>query len=77
MVIVFAIYHHESATGIHVSPHPEAPTHPVPLGCLQAPALGALLYASNLHWSSTLHIAGKIHVSMLFSQIITPSPSPT
>ena len=37
-------------------PHPESPSHlpphPIPLGCPRAPALSALLYASNLHWSS-------------------------
>ena len=32
------------------------PPHPIPLGCPQAPALGALLHASNLHWSSILHV---------------------
>ena len=76
----FAIYQHELATGIRVSPHPESPSHlpphSSPLGCPRAPALGALLHASNLHWSSIL-LKVKIHVSMLFSQIIPPSPSPT
>ena len=37
-------------------PHPEPSSHfaphPIPLGCPRAPALSALLYASNLHWSS-------------------------
>ena len=28
----------------------------VPLGCSRAPALSALLRASNLHWSSVLHM---------------------
>ena len=32
------------------------PSHPVPLGCPRAPALGALLQALNLHWPSTLHM---------------------
>ena len=59
--MVFAIHQHESATGILVSHHhPETPSHfpphPIPLGCLRAPALGALLHASNLHWSSILHM---------------------
>ena len=28
------------------------PPQPIPLGCPRAPALGALLHGSNLHWSS-------------------------
>ena len=50
----------EMATGIHVSPHPEPPSHllphPIRLGCPRAPALGALPHASHLHWSSVLHV---------------------
>ena len=50
----------EMATGIHVSPLPEPPSHllpyPIPLGCPRAPALGALPHASHLHWSSVLHM---------------------
>ena len=38
------------------------PPHPIPLGCTRAPVWGALLHASNLHWSSILHMV--IHVSM-------------
>ena len=32
------------------------PPHPVPLGCSRALALSVLLHASNLDWSSVLHI---------------------
>ena len=46
--------------GIHVAHRPEAtsplPLHAIPLGCLRAPALGALLHALNLRWSSILHM---------------------
>jgi len=49
------MHRHESATGAHVSLHPEVPSylppHPIPLGCPRARALSALLHASNLHWS--------------------------
>ena len=58
--MVFAIHQHESAMGIHVSQHPESPSHllphPIPLGCPRALALGALLRTSNWHWSSSLHM---------------------
>ena len=60
--------------------HPEPPCHllphPIPLGCPSAPALSALLHASN--WGLIIYFTyGNVHVSMLFSQIIPPSPSPT
>ena len=41
-------------------PHPENPSilppHSIPLGCLRALALGALIHASNLRWPSSLHM---------------------
>ena len=61
----------ESATGAHESSHPEPPSHlpphPIPLGCPSAPALSALLHASNLHWSSILHMV--IHMFQCYSLI--------
>ena len=75
--IGFAIYQHESATGIHVfpilNPPPSlyhlsgssqctSPKHPV--SCVE-PGL------------ATRFIHDIIHVSMPFSQIFPPSPSPT
>ena len=60
IVIGFAIHQHELAIRIRVTPHPESPSHlpphPIPLGCPRKPALGALLLASNSHWSSILHM---------------------
>ena len=59
-VMVFAIHQHESAMGIHESPHPKPPSHlpshPIPLGCARALSLGVLLHTSNLLWSSILHL---------------------
>ena len=50
----------KSATGIHMSPPSQTsshlPPHPIPLGCPRALTLGSLLHASNLHWSSVLHM---------------------
>ena len=68
----FAIHQHESATGIHVFPilnpyHPSgssqctSPKHPV--SCIEPRLVIRVLY--------------DMHVSMPFSQIIPPSPSPT
>ena len=63
-MVVFAIHRQESAMGAHAFPDPEPPSHlpphPIPLGCPRAPALSSLLQlrcpASNLHWSSVLHM---------------------
>ena len=77
--IGFAIHWHESATGVHefpiLNPHPTpcpyhlsgssqctSPKHPV--SCMEPRLVIGFLHDS-------------IHVSMPFSQIILPSPSPT
>ena len=77
--IGFAIHEHESATGVHVFPilnplPPPSPYHPSgssqctspkhPVSCIE-PGLA-------IHFLYDI-----IHVSMPFSQIIPPSPSPT
>ena len=72
--IGFAIHWHESATGAHVSSHPEPPSHTpspshpsgfeCPVSCIE---LGLVIYFTY----------GNIHVSLLFSQIIPPLPSHT
>ena len=54
--MVFAIYWHESVTGVHVFPIPNLCPHPIPLGCPSAPALSALFHALNLDWWSISHM---------------------
>ena len=52
--IGFAIHQHESATGVHVFPHPETPSYlpplTIPLGHPSAPAPSILYHALNLDW---------------------------
>ena len=62
---------------VHMSPHPECPSHlpphPIPLGCLRAPALSA----SCIELALVIYFTyDNIHVSVLFSQIIPPLLSP-
>ena len=76
-MVVFAIHSHESAIGVHMFPilnPPPSPSHPSgsfqctspehPVSCIEP---GLEIYFTY----------DSIHVSMLFSQIIPPSPSPT
>ena len=65
--------------GVHVFPilNPRLhlpPPHTIPLGHPRAPGPSILYHASNLVWRLVSHI---LYVSMPFSQIIPPSPSPT
>ena len=55
-MIVFAIRQHELATSYRCERPSNIPPHPIPLGCPGARALGALLHALNIHWSSILHM---------------------
>ena len=78
--ISFAIHQHESTTGIHVSSHPEthltppSPSHPS--GSCLIPGFESP--ASCIELALVIYITfGNIYVSMLFSEIIPPSPSPT
>ena len=76
--IGFAIHQHESAMGVPHVPHPEPLSHlppcTIPLGHPSTPAPSILYPAPRL----AIHfLYDIIHVSMPFSQIIPPSPSPT
>ena len=77
--IGFAIYQNESATGIHVFPILNPPPSSLPY-----PPSGSFQCTSPKHPVSciehglaTRFIYDIIHISMPFSQIIPPSPSPT
>ena len=75
----FAIYRNESATDIHVFPIlnpllPPFPYHPSGLSQCTSPKHPVLCIESGL---ATHFIYDIIHISMPFSQIIPPSPSPT
>ena len=78
--MVFAIHHHGSATGIHVLPPSwtplQPPSLPYPSGFPQGMGLGCR--ASCLDRALVSYFTyGNAHVSMTFSQIIPPSPSPS
>ena len=80
--IGFAIHQHESAMGIHVFPLPEPPSIlPPPSPCHPS---GSSQCTSSKHPVSCIEpglaihfLDDVIHVSMPFSQIIPPLPSPT
>ena len=74
--MVFAIYHHESATDIHVSPILNPPPTSFPIPSLEV--IPSALALSTVYPGLVICFTYcNIHVSMLFSQIIPPLPSPT
>ena len=75
--IGFAIYQHESATGILVFPFlnpPSSPYHRSGLSQCTIPKHPVLCIEPGL---ATRFVHDIIHVSVPFSQIFLPSPSPT
>ena len=77
--IGFAIHQHESTMGLHVLPilnTPPPPPRTIPLGHPSTPAPSILL--NHIEPGLVIRFTYDItHVSMPFSQIIPPSPSPT
>ena len=76
--IGFAIHWHESATGVHMFPilKPTSPLPPHPSGSSQctSPEYPVSCIEPG---QAICFTYDNIHVSMPFSQIIPPSPSPT
>ena len=72
--MAFAIHRHESATSLIWNPLPP-PTPPCPSGLSQG--TGLQCPASCMELELVICFTCNIHVPMLFSQIILPSPSPT
>ena len=65
-MLLSAICQHESATGTHTSP---------PSGLSQSTGLSSLRHTAFAHWLTILHTMTQ--VSVLLSQFIPPSPSPS
>ena len=78
-MLVSAIQHHESATGIHTSPPSwtflPPPTHSTPLGWHRDQAELFVLYSKFP--LATYFTYGNIYVSMFLSQFVPSSPSST
>ena len=72
----FAINWHESAIGVHVSPILNPPPISFLIPSLWVVPVYQLWVPCFMHWTWTGHLFhyDNIHVSMLFSQIIPPSP---
>ena len=79
-MLVSAVDQHESAIGMHISPPswsplpPPTPSHPSRLS--QSPGFGFPDLYSKLPLAICFTY-GKVYVSMLLSQFVPPSPSPT
>jgi len=76
IVLVSAIYQHESAKYTYVSSLLNLPPtyHPTPLGC-QSSGLSTLHHIANSHWLYILHMV--MCIFLLLFELISTSPSPT
>ena len=76
IVLVSAIYQHESAIGIHMSSPswnsllPLIPSHPSRLS--QSPSLSSLSHTANFHWLSVLHMVVYMFNHMFGTSVLFP-----
>ena len=78
ITVCFAIHRHEPVMGEHVSPILKPPPYPIPPGCPRGMPCFFECPASCIKFALVIYSAYvTILVSMLFSQIIPPWPSPT
>ena len=79
-MLASAIHQHESATSIHMSPPSwtslPLPTPSQPSRLSQSPGLSSLRHTADFHGLSNFTF-DKVYVSILLSQFIPPSPSPS
>ena len=77
--IGFAIHWHESTTGVHAFPNMNPPSTSLPITSLWVIPCTSPKHAVSCigHRLAICFLHDSRHVSMPFSQIIPPSPSPT
>ena len=74
--LVFAMYQHESAIGIHTAPPsgtslpPPTPSHPS--GVSQSTDLSSLLHTANSHWLCILHMVMYLFATLHLSHPLLP-----
>ena len=74
--ILYHLSHHESPDHpLPLEPPSHLPLHPNTLGCPRARDLSSLHHTVKSHWLLNFTY-GSVHVSMLLSHFISPSPSP-
>ena len=74
IMLVSAMYRHESAMGLYMSTPSQLPPYPTPLCCQRSLDLSSLHHTENFHWLSNFAY-GNAYISALLSQFVPPCPS--